>query len=865
MKKVQLTIFIFLSACLISAQTNRLNAVFTDTSPTVDGISESMWDNAPELAVALGETYDTQDPASITDCAGCHQYNSDVSVKLKALYTNDKIFIKAQWPDSTASFTRGGAWSFTNNTWEKLNPTESEDRMSFFWPMGEITGTNGNNTCMSKCHTYYPTDTDPHVSTHGIVDDAWLISGKADMWHSKGGRGAGYLSTEGTNIIVDPTTHEVTAGSLSMIGFADDKWVGQWAPDSINGEDGGRYGDAGTSGYSHNRIGDKSRPKFMEKAPTDYGDAMILTQEEIDNGECVGDATTGVTDVDAATYWPVYNSFNAIVPERILRHPLGSRGDLGFGAVWTDGIWTAEFSRDLANGNDDDVQFDINNQYPFGVAQFDNSRHGYQHRTSTMKTLHFLSNVPATGELLAKKTDTPPTVDGISESMWDNAPELAVALGETYDTQDPASITDCAGCHQYNSDVSVKLKALYTNDKIFIKAQWPDSTASFTRGGAWSFTNNTWEKLNPTESEDRMSFFWPMGEITGTNGNNTCMSKCHTYYPTDTDPHVSTHGIVDDAWLISGKADMWHSKGGRGAGYLSTEGTNIIVDPTTHEVTAGSLSMIGFADDKWVGQWAPDSINGEDGGRYGDAGTSGYSHNRIGDKSRPKFMEKAPTDYGDAMILTQEEIDNGECVGDATTGVTDVDAATYWPVYNSFNAIVPERILRHPLGSRGDLGFGAVWTDGIWTAEFSRDLANGNDDDVQFDINNQYPFGVAQFDNSRHGYQHRTSTMKTLRFDISVGVDNEKNELPSSYTLSQNYPNPFNPTTTISYSIPQNSRVELKVYDMLGNEITTLVNKPQTTGTYRTVFDASDLSSGVYFYKITAGKFVATKKLLLLK
>ncbi len=97
-------------------------------------------------------------------------------------------------------------------------------------------------------------------------------------------------------------------------------------------------------------------------------------------------------------------------------------------------------------------------------------------------------------------------------------------------------------------------------------------------------------------------------------------------------------------------------------------------------------------------------------------------------------------------------------------------------------------------------------------------------------------------------------------------TDVEENvEIPVMFSLSQNYPNPFNPTTVINYSIPEVTNVKLKVFDMLGREIKTLVNKEQNAGNYNIQFDASNLSSGVYFYRIEAGSFVASKKLLLLK
>ena len=100
----------------------------------------------------------------------------------------------------------------------------------------------------------------------------------------------------------------------------------------------------------------------------------------------------------------------------------------------------------------------------------------------------------------------------------------------------------------------------------------------------------------------------------------------------------------------------------------------------------------------------------------------------------------------------------------------------------------------------------------------------------------------------------------------TTGVENDFYvESPTNFYLSQNYPNPFNPTTKIDYQLPKNSFVSLKIYDLLGNEIAVLVNEEQASGNYQTTFNGSRLSSGVYFFKIQAGDFVETKKLVLMK
>jgi hypothetical protein len=85
------------------------------------------------------------------------------------------------------------------------------------------------------------------------------------------------------------------------------------------------------------------------------------------------------------------------------------------------------------------------------------------------------------------------------------------------------------------------------------------------------------------------------------------------------------------------------------------------------------------------------------------------------------------------------------------------------------------------------------------------------------------------------------------------------------YHLYQNYPNPFNPTTKINYQIPELSFVTLKVYDVLGSEVTTLVNEEKSVGSYEVDFDATSLPSGIYFFRLQAGPFVETKKMILVK
>ncbi len=150
-------------------------------------------------------------------------------------------------------------------------------------------------------------------------------------------------------------------------------------------------------------------------------------------------------------------------------------------------------------------------------------------------------------------------------------------------------------------------------------------------------------------------------------------------------------------------------------------------------------------------------------------------------------------------------------------------------------------------GMYKSLDNGSSWTD----------ISNGLPNDYSWNLfidKNEYLY-VSTYSNGIY---------RSLNPNVTAVISNF-NSLPSSFRLFQNYPNPFNPTTTINYSVPKSSFVTLKVYDILGREIKTLVDDEKPSGNYKVEFNGSNLSSGIYFYRMQAGSFVETKKLILLK
>ncbi len=131
-------------------------------------------------------------------------------------------------------------------------------------------------------------------------------------------------------------------------------------------------------------------------------------------------------------------------------------------------------------------------------------------------------------------------------------------------------------------------------------------------------------------------------------------------------------------------------------------------------------------------------------------------------------------------------------------------------------------------------------------------------DNVGFGVFVYQTIGTLNFDS------HVMNTNKGYVIDPPTGIGNE-NGIVESYSLSQNFPNPFNPTTNIKFSIPKNAQTYLKVYDVLGNEVSTYFNEVLNAGTYNVLFEAQNLSSGIYYYKLVSGDFTETKRMMLVK
>ena len=161
------------------------------------------------------------------------------------------------------------------------------------------------------------------------------------------------------------------------------------------------------------------------------------------------------------------------------------------------------------------------------------------------------------------------------------------------------------------------------------------------------------------------------------------------------------------------------------------------------------------------------------------------------------------------------------------------------------------------------------YNGGIFVGEYSEIQKSYDEGQTWVNVSNGYNsrdiYSLAVNDQYMFAASYAGGVWKRPLSEIITSVDNSVQNKPERFSLGQNFPNPFNPSTTIKYSIPKNSLVRLKVYNILGEEVAILVNEEKPVGTYEVKFNATNLPSGVYFYRLQAGSFVETKKMIIIK
>jgi hypothetical protein len=361
--------------------------------------------------------------------------------------------------------------------------------------------------------------------------------------------------------------------------------------------------------------------------------------------------------------------------------------------------------------------------------------------------------------LVAKKVTEMPKIDGdVSDAAWKDAKLLKVGV--------------------------LNMKSVYDGEDIAFQMVWADRDLSINSRGTWNWDEasqiwsqtgmeeGTWESFRGKRHPEWVNVAFDISSVVSAEG---CFAFCHEYPAGSGIFHHNTIGAGQyvDSWGLLAK----HGYGsktledmGWTLGYTDVVQNGEVafdaadpIDP--RQLLNGDVTFVGYAEDKIIApledtkyptttrpadtycidchqdKGAPEwTKTGNT--TYGDDGELPYHPNWNEDYSQPIYMETAPTDFADSMVLTQSEVDAGDAV--AVADLTPEQVAEYWANYTALNGVVPHLVLQQPTDSQADVLTAANWKNGVWTAEFTRKMVNGAFDDVQFDdLNKEYSFGIS--------------------------------------------------------------------------------------------------------------------------
>lgn len=303
------------------------------------------------------------------------------------------------------------------------------------------------------------------------------------------------------------------------------------------------------------------------------------------------------------------------------------------------------------------------------------------------------------GALVSMPVDEAPALDGVAdEAFWSEAQAVEIEVS--------------GGGNESNTTVT--LRSVYTDDMVYFVATWADPTQSFIRSPWVKQEDGTWAQLKDPDDaggdnnvyyEDKLAFIWNIDDSIEGFNTQGCFTACHAGEEPKPfgNKYTSSEGEL---------GDIWHWK---------------------------SVRNVGQVDDQYL-DWTQYSADTPEAGRHSDPKDGGgYSDNKTEDGTMPAFMlPGGPTaDAAPGYILDSEKVE----FDDSLFAAGDM---------------IPSIIVAPITGDRGNISAGWVWADGVWTLEFGRPLETGSEFDVQFaDLSASYYFGVAVFDNVqvRHAFQ----------------------------------------------------------------------------------------------------------------
>ena len=348
---------------------------------------------------------------------------------------------------------------------------------------------------------------------------------------------------------------------------------------------------------------------------------------------------------------------------------------------------------------------------------------------------------PSTSELLVKKFSSAPELDGNIDEMWANVQKLEnkVSVPDllprgTHLNPDGAGVEEDLGLFfpYTGEEYNFTMRAGYFGDRIYFLLEWDDAVDSKDRM-SWYF-DGTWKQQhkyanaeNDKYYEDKFAFLFPIGEDASFT-NNTCWATCHQNLTiaNEKDKHTR-HFLTNENF----KVDMWHWKRVRG----------------TYADQVDDQKMV----------YVPGPYDSGSNGRHGDAtGEAGYSDNKkdINGVTVPKYIIPNKTDY---YWISIDDINDGTALEvmdvDANGVLTLSDGSTIDPADGGFeeatgNKRIPSVTTKAFTLGRADIDIRAIHTGTGWICEFTRKLNTGDPDDTVFELNKEYPFGIAIFNNA---------------------------------------------------------------------------------------------------------------------
>lgn len=325
----------------------------------------------------------------------------------KAVYTDDELAMYIRWPEYDVSVNSRGTWHWNSETrtWWQSEPVTRRNHPEWFSLGWDISSHLSDDPvsdvgCGAFCHEVSEGSGGLHHGTGapGAYVDSWTFMGKHGVGqnrHQDNGWlvGVTSVSQEG-DVLFNPASptdpYMPITGKFTFVGYAEDRVFASADDVKFVARDTAgdayckqchddlavpgdpllvdfTYADPGDTMYFGNWDETYAAPLYIEIAPENWADCMVLTQAEIDAGEAV--ALADLSAADISKYWANYAALNCVVSQLVLKEPSGDQADIRAAATWENGYWTVELKRNLVTGSEYDVQFDdLSKDYAFGVT-----------------------------------------------------------------------------------------------------------------------------------------------------------------------------------------------------------------------------------------------------------------------------------------------------------------------------------------------------------------------------------------------------------------------------------------------------------------------------------------------------------------